>query len=184
MLWAKKPLTNLKHLRCQDPVYQNTEYCAGVLCDCWWAERKGSQGKSCPGMLLQQHQWKERVFPLSLTTSSGQNAIIQEATTCWSQQGCLPRDFDAYPINGKGNPTEKDLLKCFRWPSPCTGAGLFILNDRCLSKPIFKKPPWSSVSKFSASVPVLWFCCYCVMGKTPKQQPTPSLNPNPQKERE
>lgn len=36
-------------------------------------------------------------FPLSLTTSSGQNAQIQAETTCWSQQVCLPLDLMHVP---------------------------------------------------------------------------------------
>lgn len=92
------------------------------------------------------------IFPLSLTTSSGQNAQIQAETTCWSQQGCLPLDFDACVTNGKQNPTGKDLHKRLR-ASPYTGAGS--LSEIRLSKCVFKNPPWSTIAKLSASVPVL-----------------------------
>lgn len=112
--------------------------CAGVLMECWWAEIKVSQRKFRLGVLQQLVRGKQGFFPLTVTTSSGQNAQQTQAeTACWSQQGCLPRDFDAYAINGKGNPTGKELQKCLR-ASPCTGAGSYILNDRCLRKSFLK----------------------------------------------
>lgn len=109
---------------------------------------------------------KQAFFPLSLTTSSGQNAQIQAETACWRQEDCLPRDFNAYDINGNRNPTGRDLQKCLR-ASPCSGAGF--LNDRCFNKPVFKKPPQSTIRKFSASVLVLWFCC-CYYGIGKKEE--------------
>ena len=145
--------------------------CAGVLCECWWAEIKGFP-EEIPSWDAAAVESKG-FFPSSLTTSRGQNAQIQAETACWRQQGCLPRDFDACLINGKGNPTGKDLQKCLR-ASPCIGAGSLILNDRRLSKPIFKKPLRSTIRKNSASVPVLcfcWFSCYSGMGKKNTNQP-------------
>lgn len=93
--------------------------CAGVSCELWWTKIKRSQRKSHSGMLQQIAWWKTVFFPLSLTTSSGQNAQIQAETTCWSQQGCLSLDFDACVTNGKQNPTGKDPHKCLR-ASPYT----------------------------------------------------------------
>lgn len=126
--------------------------CAGVSCELWWTKIKRSQRKSHSGMLQQIAWWKTVFFPLSLTTSSGQNAQIQAETTCWSQQGCLSLDFDACVTNGKQNPTGKDPHKCLR-ASPYTGAGS--LSEIRLSKCVFKNPPWSTIAKLSASVPGL-----------------------------